>query len=265
MEKIKFPRATRQPILISPRQFSIRLATSPDRKIVATNSIQPAASASRARELSILLGVWLALAVALLWLGGVAATSLGYNYDEGIFAGMAKDFTTGEVHGYHMPGYGTVNLWNRPFPVWIQPYLGAVKSWQLIPLFTFFEPSVFLARMSNLAWTLVGLLFFMLWVWKLFGLTEAVAGGLLLALDPSFFFLGLLDWGSFVPSFVCRCAGFFFVLLAWRNQKLRYVFLAGAAFGLGFFNKVDFGVVLFGATLAAACAYAKPILISVRA
>ncbi|HEY5345544.1 MAG TPA: glycosyltransferase family 39 protein, partial [Verrucomicrobiae bacterium] len=199
------------------------------------------------------------------WLGGVTATSLGYNYDEGIFAGMAKDFTTGNVHGYHMPGYGTVKLWNAPFPLWIQPYLGAVKSWQLIPLFTFFEPSVFIARMSNLAWTLVGLLFFMLWVWKLFGLTEAIAGGLLLALDPSFFFLGLLDWGSFVPSFVCRCAGFFFVLLAWRNQKIRYVFLAGAAFGLGFFNKVDFGVVLFGATLAAACAYAKPILISVRA
>lgn len=204
------------------------------------------------------------LVVALLWLGGVTATSLGYNYDEAIFAGMAKDFTTGEVHGHHMPGYGTAELWNRPFPIWIQPYLGAVKSWQLIPLFTFFEPSVFIARMSNLSWTLVGLLFFMLWAWKLFGLAEAVAGGLLLGLDPSFFFLGLLDWGSFVPSFVCRCAGFFFVLLAWRNQKIRYAFLAGAAFGLGSFNKVDFGVVLLGATLAALGAYAKPILHFVR-
>lgn len=240
------------------------MATSPDRKIVATISNQPAASASQTRELSILIGVWLALAVALLWLGGVAATSLGYNYDEAIFAGMAKDFTTGAVHGHHMPGNGTTEIFNRPFPVWIQPYLGAVKSWQLIPLFTFFEPSVFIARMSNLSWSLVGLLFFMLWVWKWYGLAEAVAGGLLLALDPSFFFLGLLDWGSFVPSFVCRCAGFFFVLLAWRNQKVRYAFLAGAAFGLGFFNKVDFGVVLFGATLAAACAYAKPALNFIR-
>lgn len=212
------------------------------------------------RELRILLGIWLALAVALLWLGGTTATSLGYNYDEAIFAGLAKDFTTGEVHGHHMPGYGTVNLGNRPFPVWIQPYLGAVKSWQLIPLFTVFEPSVFIARMSNLTWTMAGLLFLMLWIWKLFGLAEAVAVGLLLALDPSFFFLGLLDWGSFVPSFVCRCTGFFFVLLAWRNQKIRHAFVAGAAFGLGAFNKVDFGVVLLGTTLAAGCAYAKPIL-----
>lgn len=231
---------------------------------MATNSIQPATSASATREFSVILGVWLALTVALLWLGGVTATSLGYNYDEGIFAGMAKDFTTGNVHGYHMPGYGTVKLGNAPFPLWIQPYLGAVKSWQLIPLFTFFEPSVFIARLSNLAWTLVGLLFFMLWVRKLFGLTEAIAGGLLLALDPSFFFLGLLDWGSFVPSFVCRCAGFFFALLAWRNQKPRYFFFAGAAFGLGVFNKVDFVAVLFGVTLAVACAYAKPILNFIR-
>jgi len=186
---------------------------------VATNSNQPAASAAPSRELSILIGVWLALAVALLWLGGLTAGSLGFNYDEGIFAGMAKDFTTGEVHGHHMPGQGTASLWDRPFPIWIQPYLGAVKSWQLIPLFTFFEPGVTLVRMSNLAWTLAGLLFFMLWVRKIFGLAEAVAGGLLLALDPSFFFLGLLDWGSFVPSFLCRCAGLFCGLLAWRSQK----------------------------------------------
>ncbi len=209
--------------------------------------------------------MWLALAVALLWLGGTTATKLGFNYDEAIFAGLAKDFTTGEVHGYHMPGSGTVNLWNRPFPVWNQPYLGSVKSWQLIPLFTFFEPSAFIARMSNLSWTLVGLLFFMLWVRKLFGLAEAVAGALLIATDPAFFYSSLLDWGAFVPSFVCRCAGFFFVLLAWRSQKCRYAFLAGVALGFGFFNKVDFVVVLFAATTATVIAYAKPALNFLRA
>ena len=227
---------------------------------MATNPNQNTAPATCRRELRILLGVWLAIAVAWLWLGSATATKLGFNYDEAIFAGLAKDFTTGEVHGHHMPGSGTVNIWNRPFPVWNQPYLGSVKSWQLIPLFTFFEPTATLARMSNLAWALVGLLFFMLWTRKLFGLTEAIAGVLLIATDPAFFYTSLLDWGAFVPSFVCRCAGFFFVLLAWRGQRPLHSFLAGAALGFGFFNKVDFVVVLAAATLAGLCTYAKPAL-----
>jgi Dolichyl-phosphate-mannose-protein mannosyltransferase len=228
------------------------------RKIVATNPEPTTTPAGGRRELRVLLGVWLAVAVAWLWLGGATATKLGFNYDEAIFAGLAKDFTTGEVHGRHMPGSGTVMLWNRPFPIWNQPYLGSVKSWQLIPWFTFFEPNAFIARMSNLAWALAGLLFFMLWVRKLFGLAEAVAGALLIATDPAFFYTSLLDWGAFVPSFVCRCAGFFFALLAWREQKARWFFLAGAALGFGFFNKVDFAVVLAAATVAAVVAYTKP-------
>ena len=234
-------------------------------KIVATQLNPTTTPTACRRELCILLGFWLALAVAWLWLGSTNTAVPGYNYDEAIFAGLAKDFTTGEVHGHHMPGSGTINLWNRPFPVWNQPYLGSVKSWQLIPLFTFFEPSAFIARMSNLSWTLVGLLFFMLWVRKLFGLAEAVAGALLIATDPAFFYSSLLDWGAFVPSFACRCAGFFFVLLAWRSQKLRYAFLAGAALGFGFFNKVDFVVVLFAAATAVVIAYAKPALNFLRA
>jgi hypothetical protein len=231
---------------------------------VVTNPHSTAAPAACRQELRILLGVWLALAVVWLWLGSTNTAVPGYNYDEAIFAGLAKDFTTGEVHGHHMPGSGTVNLWNRPFPVWNQPYLGSVKSWQLIPLFTFFEPTAALARMSNLSWALLGLLFFMLWVWKLFGLAEAVTGALLLATDPAFYFVSLLDWGSFVPSFFCRCAGSFFVLLAWRGQRPLHLFLAGAALGFGFFNKVDFVVVLAAATLAVLCAYTNPVFNFIR-
>ena len=90
-------------------------------KFVAANPNPTIAPTAGQRELRTLLGIWLALAVAVLWLGSVTATSLGFNYDEAIFAGLAKDFTTGEVHGHHMPGSGTVNLWNRPFPIWNQP------------------------------------------------------------------------------------------------------------------------------------------------
>ncbi|HEX7651899.1 MAG TPA: hypothetical protein VF607_00230, partial [Verrucomicrobiae bacterium] len=165
-------------------------------------------------EAHFLVSVWLIIVVAWFWLGASLAGVLGTNYDEAIFDGMAKDFVAGTVQGHHMPGAGTTMVGDRPFPVWIQPYLGAVKSWQLIPLFSVFEPTVQLTRISNLAWTLVGVGIFMIWVWRWFGLTEAVWGALLLATDPGLFFMGMLDWGSFVPSFVCRLAGFLFALYA---------------------------------------------------
>jgi hypothetical protein len=97
----------------------------------------------------------------------------------------------------------------------------------------------------------------MLWTWRLLGLHEALLAGLLLALDPAYFFSCALDWGPVLPSFLCRFAGFFLVLLAWRRQQARWTVPAGLALGLGFFNKVDFAVLLAGTTTAAACAYGR--------
>ena len=91
----------------------------------------------------------------------------------------------------------------------------------------------------------------MLWTWRLLGLADALLAGLLLALDPAFFFLGVLDWGSLLPSLLCRFGGFFLVLLAWRRQHARWALAAGFVFGLGLFNKIDFGVILAGTALAA--------------
>jgi hypothetical protein len=50
------------------------------------------------------------------------------------------------------------------------------------------------------------------------------------------------------------------VLLAWRRRQARWALPAGLVLGLGFFNKIDFGVLLAGTALAAACVYAKPVI-----
>ena len=39
-------------------------------------------------------------------------------------SGLAKDFVIGQKR-LHMPGYETVAMFNRQFPVFVQPYLGA--------------------------------------------------------------------------------------------------------------------------------------------
>jgi 4-amino-4-deoxy-L-arabinose transferase-like glycosyltransferase len=211
------------------------------------------------REFQILLGGWLLLAAFISGMGWQNLSSPGLFYDEAIYGGLPKDFLTGHA-GPHMPGVSTKEIFNAPFPVFVQPYLGALKCWLLIPVFEMFGPTLTVLRASNLFFCAIALLIFMLWTWRLLGLSVALLAGLLLALDPAFFFLGAIDWGSLLPSLLCRFAGFFLVLLAWRRQSARYALPAGLALGLGFFNKIDFGVLLAGTALAAACVYAKPII-----
>jgi 4-amino-4-deoxy-L-arabinose transferase-like glycosyltransferase len=210
------------------------------------------------RESAILLGGWLVLTAFLFGVGWQNLSAPGLFYDEAIYGGLTKDFVTGQTPGGHMPGVSTTEIFGGPFPIFVQPYLGALKCWLLIPIFKVFGSTLAVLRASNLFFCATALLIFMLWTWRLLGVVEALLAGLLLALDPSFFFLGVLDWGSLLPSLLCRFAGFFLVLLAWRRQQARWAVLAGLALGLGCFNKIDFGVLLAGTALAAAFIYAQP-------
>jgi hypothetical protein len=202
-------------------------------------------------ERTAVLIVWLALAAVLCGLAAENTFLPGLYYDEAIFGGLAKDFVTGPPHGQHMPNTEVVMVFGHPFPVFVQSYLGAVKSWLLIPAVALFGPSVPVLRLVNLCWSVTGLLFFMLWTWRIAGLAVALAAGALLTLDPAFFFTSILDWGAAAPSFFFRCVGFLFVVRAWEKGEIRDALLAGLCFGLGFFNKVDFAILLLSAAAGA--------------
>jgi hypothetical protein len=120
-------------------------------------------------------------------------------------------------------------------------------------------------RGANLGLGAAALLVFMVWTWRLLGLAEALLAGTFLALDPAFFFLAALDWGSLLPSLLCRCGGFLLALLAWRRQQARWALVAGVVLGLGCFNKIDFGVILAGTGLAAAYAYGPALMAAGKA
>jgi hypothetical protein len=202
------------------------------------------------RELLVLLSVWLVVALAVIGFALRELSAPGLYYDEAVFAGQARDFLEGRSHGSHMPGTTDVNWFGRPFPVFVQSYLGALKSWLLIPAFAAFGSTVPVLRLTTLGWGLIGLLLFMLWTRRLLGLPAAMVAGPLLGLDPSFFFMTVHDWGSVALSFLCRFAGFGLLLLWWQRRKWPQLFLATFFFGLGFFNKVDFIVILSGCGLA---------------
>jgi hypothetical protein len=221
-------------------------------------AVDNAVSENRTRDLLTVLAVWLLLAVTLIFLARSNTSVPGLYYDEAHCAGMAKDFLTGHPH-LHMPGHEVINVCGRPFPTFVQFYGGALKSWLLLPSFAVFGASQPVLRLTALGWGLMALLLFMLWTWRWLGRNTALLAGTLLAMDPTFFFISVLDWGPVIPSLLCRFACFYFALRWWQTRRAPgrrgffFAVLVGLFAGLGFFNKMDFVVLLAGVLLALLC------------
>jgi hypothetical protein len=226
-------------------------------------SVEPSPGTQR-RELILLLTAWLVLAVVAVLFAKQNLSVPGLYYDEAVFGGMAKDFVTGRLHGQHMPDHQTITVAGRPFPLFVQTYLGALKSWMLIPAFALFGATGAVLRASNLFWQLIALLLLMLAARRWRGLGTALMTGALLAFDPTFFFLSTLDWGVAVPSLVCRCACFYFAVRWNQLRNLRDAFLVGLFAGLGFFNKADFAVFLIAIAVAALVCYWREMFAAIR-
>jgi hypothetical protein len=218
----------------------------------------------RRRELTFLVTLWAVLAATMILLARQNLSVPGLYYDEAVFAGLAKDFVTGHVHGQHLPDHQVVTLAGRPFPLFVQTYLGALKSCMLIPPFRVFGSTVAVLRATTLFWQLIALLFLMLAARRWLGFATSVIAGILLTLDPTFFFLSMLDWGVAVPAFVCRCACFYFAIRWNQERKLRDAFLVGLFAGLGFFNKADFAVFLIAVSVAALFCYRRELFAAIR-
>jgi hypothetical protein len=247
--------------------IKLALRAIPVRFVVAMAN---ANSENNPRDFLAVLAVWLLLAGTLIFLAWPNISVPGLYYDEAQCAGMAKDFLTGHPHR-HMPGTRFLSIGVHRFPMFAQIYIGAVKSWLLLPSFVVFGASLPVLRLTALCLGLGSLLLFMLWTWRWLGKDTALVAGALLALDPTFFFISVLDWGLVLPSFLCRFACFYFVLRWWqiRNEprtrehkdsvrkSLFHAFFAGLFAGLGFFNKIDIAVPLAGVLLALLCCNAR--------
>lgn len=228
------------------------------------SQVGDASSRTPSRDFIIVFGAWLLLAAVTILFARQNLAVPGLYYDEAVFAGMAKDFVAGHSHGQHMPDHELVTFGGRSFPLFVQTYLGALKSWMLIPAFQLFGSTFAVLRASNVFWQLIALLFLMLAARRWLGFGTAVIAGTLLAFDPTYFFVSTLDWGVAVPSFVCRCACFYFAIRWNQNRKIWHAFALGLFAGLGFFNKADFVVLLFAIAIAAAVCYWRPLLTAAR-
>jgi hypothetical protein len=232
---------------------------------VAANGGQTRAPGAGRGGAAIVLAAWLAFCGLALAVAARDLSAPGLYYDEVIQADPVRDFLAADGRPLQIPGARSTLVFGRWLPLFTQPYMGALKSQLLIAPFAVFGAGAESLRLTTLAWGLLGLLFSMLFAWRLLGLPAALASGALLAADPSFLFVARHDWGSFALALLCRSAGLFAFLSGLRARSAPRLFAAGLCFGLGVYNKIDFAVPLAALALALAAAAPRAALAELRA
>jgi len=175
----------------------------------------------------------------------------GLYYDEAVQAVPAAEFVRGSPRPADLPGGRSVRVAGRWLPVRTLPYMGALKSQLLIPVFAAFGASAVSLRAATFGFGLAGLAFAMLFARRLLGARIALVAGLLLAVDPAFLFVSRHDWGSFALGFACRGAGLWLALAGFERGSAARLAGAGLLLGLGVSNKLDAAVPLAAAACAA--------------
>ena len=231
--------------------------------VTATTLSKPMKSTQR-KEMRPVFVTWFVLAVVAFVLAAPTIRDTGLDYDEAVYGHLAKDFLHARHCPQHMPGSQSVDIRGRPFPTFVQGYLGAVKCWLLLPGFMLFGETVMVMRCTMLFCGLLGVLCLMLWARRALGAVEAMILGPLLVFDPAFLFPTICEWGAFVPSFVCRCVALWLLTIWWSNRRMVWMILTGATLGIGFLNKIDFVVVLLTFAGAALTVRRREILTSLR-
>src|ERR1044071_8943403 len=111
------------------------------------------------REVGVLILGWLLIAILAVVLSKQNLSTPGLYYDEAVSGGLAKDFITGDPHP-HMSNVQLCNVFGHPFPLFVQSYYGALKSWLLIPPVGVCGATLAVLRLTSLACALIALLFF---------------------------------------------------------------------------------------------------------
>jgi 4-amino-4-deoxy-L-arabinose transferase-like glycosyltransferase len=153
----------------------------------------------------------------------------GLYYDEVIFVNAAQG-GPGDSFVYRL---GSV-------PLFIMPYLGALKAWLYAPIFSLFGVSVLTIRLPAVLLAAVTLLIFYHAMRGTLGPLWASAVVWIMAIDPLNLFTSRLDWGPTVLMHLFQAA----IIALWfsyrENPKLWKLAIIVICFGLGSFDKFNF-------------------------
>jgi len=142
-------------------------------------------------------------------------------------------------------------------PLMDMSYLGALKSWFYLSLFSFVKPGAVSLRVPTVILGAVAIWLFFLLLDRTVGRRAAWIGAVLLATDSMFVILEAIDYGPNALHFVLKL-GAMLLLVRFHRQGWAGA-LAGAFFllGAGLWDKAIFAWVLIGLTLATVLVFPK--------
>jgi Dolichyl-phosphate-mannose-protein mannosyltransferase len=125
-------------------------------------------------------------------------------------------------------------------PLFIMPYLGALKAWLYVPVFRLFGVSVLTIRLPAILLAAITLLIFYQLMRAKLGAVWAIIPLWIMAVDPANLFPSRLDWGPTVLMHFFQAA----ILALWLSYRGRpkvwKLVLICICAGLGFFDKFNF-------------------------
>lgn len=154
----------------------------------------------------------------------------GLYYDEMIFGNAAVGGRTDNFVRTRILG----------IPVFIMSYIGALKAWIFYPLFSIFPVNCWTVRLPSILFGITGGLALVMALWRGFGRSTAVAGSVMILLDPTMLMHSRLDWGPNALMFLFRGL-LILALVNWiRTKEPKWAWLALAAISFGIFDKLNF-------------------------
>ena len=161
----------------------------------------------------------------------------GMYYDDAYFARMTMMMFQNEPETEY--AFDTVTIFGWVFPTYIW-YAGTITTYLYVPIFAFLEPSNFSMRILGIIINVATLLSTFYFVKEFFDKKTAAVSVVFLATMPAFLFYGKFAGWVSTELFLFFILSMYFLIKWKKEEKTKFLFLAGLAIGLGFSTKLIF-------------------------
>lgn len=154
----------------------------------------------------------------------------GFNYDEVLFVNAALNGKTGMF----------INMKIMNVPFLLMEYIGALKAWIYYPIFKLLPFNYWTVRLPVILMGVAGGIALVAALWKGYGRSAAMAGAVMIILDPSLSMFSRLDFGPVALMFLFRGLTTLAIVSWVRTQSVKWACWGVVFAGLGIFDKLNF-------------------------